>query len=140
MHFLQIFEPASYPVADNVTLAYWGRQDLNTLLDHYAEKKETRDGNLCEGYIDRFICEGQFVAFKQAVAARFKGEERVNDDGEAVFHFYRPSELLQKMFGGVHTDNQQIFGGELIITLFCRLFLLSTVNFVGFFLLILSIL
>lgn len=78
---MQVFEPAAYPKNDNVALAYWGRQDLNILLDHYAEQKETRDGNVCDGYIDRYICEGQFVAFKQAVAAHFGGEERVNENG-----------------------------------------------------------
>ncbi|KAI8490421.1 hypothetical protein Bbelb_316890 [Branchiostoma belcheri] len=106
-----VFEPAAYPVDDNnVALVYWGRQELDTLLDHYAEQKVTREGNVCEGYVDKYICEEQFVSFKQAVAVRFKGEQRVNEDGEATFHFYRPTGLLQKMSGSVNTDNQWIFG------------------------------
>ncbi|KAI8487938.1 hypothetical protein Bbelb_343860 [Branchiostoma belcheri] len=103
-------KPLAYPVDDNnVALAYWGRQELNTRLDHYAAQV-TREGNVCEGYVGRYICEEQFVSFKQAVAVRFKGEE--NEDGEATFHFYRPTELLHKMFGVVNTDNQWIFGGD----------------------------
>ncbi|KAI8484045.1 hypothetical protein Bbelb_381630 [Branchiostoma belcheri] len=94
VYFLQVFEPAAYPVDDNkVALTYWGRHELNTLLDHYEEQK-------------------------QATAARFKGEERVNEDGEATFHFYRPTELLQKMFGGVNTDNQRI-SGEVLKLMCC---------------------
>ncbi|XP_035673668.1 zinc finger protein 862-like [Branchiostoma floridae] len=107
---MKVFEPQQYPDDDdNIALAYWGRHELNVLLNHYAEDKVSRDGNICEAYINRLMCEGQFGAFKQAVATRYKGEQR-EENGVAWFHYYRPNELLEKMFAGDNAYNQRIFG------------------------------
>ncbi|CAH1245743.1 ZNF862 [Branchiostoma lanceolatum] len=123
---MKIFDPASYPAAgDNLALVYWGRDEFNTLMDHYAQRKVTRDGNVCEKYIDQYACEGQFGAFKQAVAARFKGEERVDENGVAQFHYYRPNELFKKMFGGANADYQQIFSEVFKLMCCCLVVMVS---------------
>ncbi|XP_035679469.1 uncharacterized protein LOC118417829 [Branchiostoma floridae] len=120
---MKVFEPASYP-ADNQALAYWGRAELETLLDHYADQKR-RDGNVFEGYVDRHVCVGQFGAFKLQVGVRFRGEHRVDDAGVRYFHKYRPTELLEKMFGGDNVENQEIYGEVYKLMTACLIVLIS---------------
>ena len=48
--------------------------------------------------VDAVACRAEFVGFKRLVS-RNRGENR-EENGIQRFHYYRPSELLTKLFGG----------------------------------------
>ncbi|KAI8490503.1 hypothetical protein Bbelb_317710 [Branchiostoma belcheri] len=111
---MKVFEPAAYPQpGDNQALAYWSwhrsvglRRPRLIFMFEFGRclnpterfgttmpSKRPRGMSTCATATWKDVCESQFVAFKQMVSARLRGEERENDDGQVYFHHYRPTEL-----------------------------------------------
>ncbi|CAB3992558.1 Hypothetical predicted protein [Paramuricea clavata] len=105
---MQIFEPASYPAAEENNLLSWGNQYLETLLNFYGKEKTNQEGRRFPSMVDSAECRAEFLPFKRLVM-RNKGEQRLGDDSRENFHYYKPPELMQKLFGNAGRQNQEIY-------------------------------
>lgn len=104
---MQIFEPASYP-AERRQLIGWGNEHLQTLLGHYGQPAHTRAHREFPPVADANGCREEFLPFKRLVHDHL-GDQRPDSDGVVHWHFYRPPELLQRIFGDNMQGNQALF-------------------------------
>ena len=107
---MQIFEPASYPAVEENNLLTWGDQHLETLLNFYGKDRTNQEGLRFPSMVDSAECSAEVLPFKQLVV-RNKGEQQLGYDGKEHFHYYKPPELMQKLFGnaGPERQNQEIY-------------------------------
>ena len=107
---MQIFEPASYPAVEEKKLLTWGNQHLETLFNFYGKERTNEEGLRFPSMVDSAECLAEFLPFKRLVM-RNKGEQQLGDDGKEHFHYYKPPELIQKLFGntGPERQNQEIY-------------------------------
>ena len=101
-----MFDPKAYP-ADIADVDSWGCNHLDTLLKHFGEEKTNVDGIQFVRMIDPVHCRGEFLTFKQTLH-RNRGVNKVDEDGNQRFHFYRPTELFKIMFGGPHEEDNKV--------------------------------
>lgn len=105
---MQIFEPRSYPAVEEHNLLSWGNQHLQTVLNFYGKEKTNQDGQRFPPMVDITECCAEFLPFKRLVM-RNKGEQRLDNNGNQYFHYFRPPELMQKLFGNEMRQNQEIY-------------------------------
>lgn len=107
----QIFEPSAYP-KESVQLVFWGNKHLETLLQHYGASKKNAADKLFNPLVDPDSCRGEFLPFKRLVFQNL-GESSTDDNDNETFHFFRPTELFEKLFSvGAGKDNRRIFKGK----------------------------
>ena len=94
---------ASYDNDDH-RLAYWGLDELTTLLDHYGVQKTNKNGQVFPPLVNRDECLGEFLPFKREVFAL-----RVREVVDGVAHKRRPVELMEEMFGDNNYGNRRIY-------------------------------
>ena len=115
---MQVFDPKAYP-ADIADVDSWGCNHLDTLLKHFGEEKTNVDGIQFVRMIDPVRCRGEFLTFKRRLH-RNRGVNKVDEDGNQRFHFYRPTELFGVVFGGPHgEDNKVMFVSMYNLMAFC---------------------
>ena len=86
----------------------WGNDFLQKLLRNCGRPAQTQGDVEVPPLVDSNGYMEGFLQFKLLVIDHF-GEQRTNKNGEEHWHFYRPPELLSKIFGNNMQGNQALF-------------------------------